>query len=263
MGDFTSSTFKSPPREKEEKVMRSKEKSEMFRQMRSMVDEANALRDEAAEKIYAVPKAYRLSILEDEVCYALIMVVYLGFALGFMALFKWAMEGDHIGVSVFCTILLSVGILTTSVARNRSCKAEETMEVRSINRKAEETMDVYYVNECCCVALATELRRLKAGIADYDRQYEEQKEYISRFESCRAKIEKYGSGSLKLILKANDFHARVKITTAISEMNCRLLFDEDGYRRLKCIIELFGNEKSLNFSSDERATPPKGRSISF
>ncbi len=109
--------------------MRSKEKNAMFRQMRSMVDEANALRDEAVEKIYAVPKAYKLSTLKNEVCFYLTTVAYLILALGFMALFKWAMEGDHIGVSVFCTILLSVGMLTTSVARNRPCRVEETMRV--------------------------------------------------------------------------------------------------------------------------------------
>lgn len=219
--------------------MRSKEESVMFRRMKAMVDEANVLRDEAAEKLYEVPKAYKLNTLKDEACFYLTIVACLGFALGFMALFYWAMDGEHIGASVFCVAILGVGMIVASIAKNRPHKVEEATED-------------YFVNGSHYVALVTELERLKAGIADYDRQYEEQKEYISRFESCRAEIEKYGS--LKLILKANDFHAQVKITTTITEMNCRLLFDEDGYRRLKNIIELFDNEKSLDFSSDERAT---------
>ncbi len=49
------------------KNMQKKEKAELRLRMMQMVDEANSLRDEAAEKLYDVPKGYKLNGAWDSI----------------------------------------------------------------------------------------------------------------------------------------------------------------------------------------------------
>lgn len=213
---------------KTERLERRKTMKELSGCMEEMIHEANDLRDEAAVKMYDVPKRYKLNDKWDDVRFGLTILVALIAAVGFMLLLCWSMENDHMVISVFCLVAFGIGMVRSSVAKNRPFKVEE--EVKD-----------YYVNELYYGALAKELARLKTGIADYNRQYEEQKDYISKFKNYMDEVEDYG-GKMSLILKANDFRAQLQIKTSGDEVDCGLKFNESGYRQLKEIVGFFAQK---------------------
>lgn len=212
------------------KNMQKKEKAELRLKMIRMVNEANSLRDEAAEKLYDVPKGYKLMGARDSIRFWLMSVLCVGLSLGFLRLLEWSMDGGedvaHIAVAIACMLFLGIGMVKASAAKNRPYKVEEHMQD-------------YYANEVHCNALAEELERLKTGIADYDRQYEEQKEYIQKFIDHHQEVGDYGC--MIIVLKANDFHARVKMTAEMDDVDCRLKFNETGYKQLTDLLNFFNN----------------------
>lgn len=210
--------------------MKKEEKAELHYKMMQMVEEANSLRDEAAEKMYSVPKGYKLNGAWDDIRFYLTMVLDVALCVGFMRLFWWSLsDGEdvlHIAVAVACVMLLGIGFVKAGAAKNRPYRVEEHLQD-------------YYASEAHCGALAEELNRLRAGIADYNRQYEEKKEYIQKFRERQPEVGDYGS--LAVVLKANDFHAQVKMTAPMDEVDCRLEIDETGYKQLIDFLDLFDN----------------------
>lgn len=207
------------------------EKAKLRYKMARIVDEANSLRDEAAEKMYDVPKGYKLNSIWDDVFFWLMEIAAVALGFGYLALFWWSLNGRgmvHTLVLIGCIVILGTWAVVGCNARQRPYRVEE--HVRD-----------YYVNEIHYADLAKELVRLKTGIADYNRQYSEREEYIQKFtKKCiEAVVEDYGS--MELVLKANDFHVRVSMATATDEVNCRLELGKDGYKQLLAIIEFFYN----------------------
>lgn len=208
----------------EEKLRKKKERADLIYRMTQMVNEANSLRDEAAEKMYDVPKGYELFTAQKIACLWLKMGVCIMIALGGLWLVKQAFDGDF--VIMACVFILALGctMMATYISKNRPYRIEENEQD-------------YCVNAAHCEALEAELKRLKAGIAQYDQEYEERKEYIQKFEDFCPEVNDWGR--LLFTFKAGNFHARLKIRTGMDEVDCRLDFDEDGYKRLTDTIDWF------------------------
>lgn len=201
--------------------------------MSQMVDEANSLRGEAAEKLYDVPKAYNLVTMKSEIRSCFLMFMAVALSLGFLSLFMWSLTPEsedvaHITVAIVCTVLIVAGMMWASVMKSQPYKPEEHEQV-------------YYVNNLHYGLLQDELKRLKHGIADYDRQYAEQEEYILKFREYYQESEDFG-GRLELVLKANDFHAHVTAKTDTDEIDCRLKFDQTGYEHLVSLVEILNGK---------------------
>lgn len=191
--------------------------------MQQMVNEANLLRNEAARKLYDVPKGYKLITRRDEILFGFALFACVVLTFGGLGLFVWCLDNDWWpGIIVFL-VALGVGLMKAAAYKNRPYRVEEHVQD-------------YYVSQVHYEALKTELKRLQTGIVDYDRQYAEQEEYIQKFKERRLDIEDYG-GSMWLILKANDFHAIVKATLGLDEIDARLNFSETGYNQLLDTIE--------------------------
>lgn len=208
----------------EEKLRKKKEKADLIYRMTQMVNEANSLRDEAAEKMYDVPKGYELLTTRKMVRSGLTMggVVLLG--LGGLWLVGRALEGDFVIMACIFTLALGCAMMATYISNHRPYKIEENEQE-------------YCINAAHCEALEAELKRLKAGIAQYDQEYEERKEYIQKFEDFCPEVNDWGR--LLFTFKAGNFHARLKIRAGMDEVDCRLDFDEDGYKRLTDTIDWF------------------------
>lgn len=208
----------------EEKLRKKKERADLIYRMTQMVNEANSLRDEAAEKMYDVPKGYELLTTRKIVCSGLMMggVVLLG--LGGLWLVGRALEGDFVIMACIFTLAVGCVMMATYISNHRPYKIEENEQE-------------YCINTAHCEALEAELKRLKAGIAQYDQEYEEWKEYIQKFEDFCPEVNDWGR--LLFTFKAGNFHARLNIKTGMDEVDCRLDFDEDGYKRLTDTIDWF------------------------
>lgn len=204
---------------------RSKEEQAKLRaEMQEMVDELNELRDEAAEKVGDVPKSYKLNTWKDD------MKFWLGFfglaLVGVMAVatFMWCLEHE-VWLGIVAYIVVSFyAMLFVDAYRRRPYMVEEHVHD-------------YWANDVHYNSAAKELKRLKEGIAEYDRLYEEKKEYIQKFEECIPEVGDFGS--LILVLKASGFYALLKMRDALNEVNCRLEFDEGGHEILMSNIRFF------------------------
>ena len=214
-------------RSKAERLQKRQERLELRAQMMQMVEEANSLRDEAAEKMDGVRLSYRLEAPWADARFLLMSAGMALLAMVVIGTFSWVLDNNSVIADVM-TIALVVGFLKMSFERNRPYKAEEHEEV-------------YCVNQNHYAVLVQDLNRLKAGIAEYDRQYAEQEEYIQKFRERVIEVEDFG-GSVESHLKAGDFHARVKIVTAMNEVNCRLKFNQKGYTQLLDIMRFFNEQ---------------------
>jgi len=206
------------------KLQDKRKKAELTHCMMRMVDEANSLRSEAAEKMYGVPKGYKLITKRVESRNCVLFFVAFAFYLSAMGIIMWCLDHEYFFPIVLLAVILCFGMIWIS-------------SVKSRRYDVTEHTDEFFINEAHCEALAVELGRLRAGIADYDRQYAEQEEYILKFKEHCTEVEDYGS--LTLVLKANDFHAHVKMSTDTDEVDCRLKFNEADYGRLIGFIEFF------------------------
>jgi len=207
--------------------MKENKKNDLRCKMAPMIAEANALRSEAAEKMYDVPKGYKLIGVWDDIRCCLMMIVDVVLCIGFLMLFRWSLSGDdvvHIVGAIVCVTALGISMMLASVAKNRPYKVKE--HVRE-----------YYANDAYYNDLVQELERLKTGIAQYDQQYKEREKYIQKFRNIATEIEDYG-GALRLVMKAGDFHAHVKMSDNKNQIDCRLKFTKDGYNQLLDLIKL-------------------------
>lgn len=204
------------------------EKAELQAKMQRMVDEANSLRDEAAEKMYGIPKGYKLNTTLDDAKFYLTTLLYVVLAFAFLAAFRWSINEEHAVVSMILTFILCIGMLAASAAKNRPYHADESVKD-------------FYVNDAWCGELSEELNRLKTGIESYDRQYAEQEEDIAKFRQYTYKISEVlgQSGDLDLVLKAYDFHAVLKLEAGEEKVNLRLAFNEADYNQMDALVRQF------------------------
>lgn len=206
-------------------MTRSKEEQVKLREeMQWIVDELNKLQDEASEKVGDVPKKYVLNSWGDDAMFWLMSVVSAIFFVTAVVSFMRALwRKDWFIIIVYVVVWFLVIYLVDSYRRRPY--------------RVEEHVCNYWVNDTCLYLAAKELERVRAGIAKYDQQYEEQKEFIQKFDEYRLEIEDWGS--LHFVLKASGFYAHLRIVTGMDDVDCRLKFNPDGYKRLTDTIEWF------------------------
>lgn len=210
------------------KVERKQQEAELKNRMTLMVERANTLRNEAAQKMDSIPKAYELIYGWKDVSSYLECVLMGALAVVWFFCFVYWMEHDsYIPVAASATLLAAITIVA-SAYRNRPYRIED--EIKS-----------YYVNMNHYDTLNTELQRLTDGIADYDRQYEEQKEYIQKFRDLATEVGDY-AGTMDFVLKAGDFHVSIKMSDGMDELDCRLSFTQGAYEQFTKTLSYFNSK---------------------
>lgn len=215
------------------------EKTELRKKMQCMVDEANSLRNEASEKMYNIPKGYKLYAVGRTAKFRHDAQIYLTIAVVYMVAFAWSMSGSsaiHHVVQCACSCVLGCGAVMISKVMHCLCHPE------AYTRR-------FYVEYRCYDELADEIGRLRAGIAEYNRQYAEQEEYILKFKQYTWPIidEQLGVGSLEIVLKAYSFHATLRFRMGEETFSLRLDFNETGYNQMDTLVKRF--EQGLTESS--------------
>lgn len=208
-------------RSREEMLQKKQEQVELRAQMTKMVDEANSLRDEAAEKMYEVPLGYELESEHEFARFCLFSVVLVALAVITMLLFGWFLEHN-------CTLQASLIAFVIGVCFVRSAA------VKNRPYHIEEHEQSYCVNQNHYDSLSRELERLKSGIAEYDQQYAERKEYIDEFKRLQPEVGDFGS--MQLTMKAGNFKAHIVIKLDMDEFDCKLELDEGGVIQLNDIL---------------------------
>lgn len=199
--------------------------------MQHMVDEANAMRDEASEKMYEIPKGYKLNAPWEWAKFLLVAIAEVAVCVAWFGALMWSVDGEgalRAAVAIICMVTFYIAGFWAVAEKNRPYHIEEHVKD-------------FYVNNLWYDELNAELNRLRAGIADYDRQYAEQKEYIEKFRQYPWPIvdDQLGVGNLEIVLRAYDFHATLRLETCEEKLNLRLKFNETDYEQMDELIKRF------------------------
>lgn len=135
------------------------QRDELRNRMSAMIKRANTLRDEAAQKMDGVPKAYELIYGWKEIRVYLMCVLMGSITFMFLIRFMYWIEHESYIMMGISTAVLTIITIIASAYHNQY--------------KVENETKSYYVNEVYYDALKKELQRLTDGIAEYDRQFEE------------------------------------------------------------------------------------------
>lgn len=231
-------TLKSPNLKKGAMIMRSKaekltrtEKAELRAKMQYMVDEANAMRDEASEKMYEIPKGYKLNTPWEWTKFLLVAIAEVTVCVAWFGALMWGVDGDDtlcVVVAIMCMAIFYIAGFWAVAEKNRPYRIEEHVKD-------------FYINNLWYDELNAELNRLKAGIEDYNRQYAEQEEYIKKFRQYAYTISELlgQSGDLDIVTKAYDFHAVLKLEVFEEKLKLRLEFNEEDYNQMDTLTRQF------------------------